>query len=169
MPRWIVVIMAAALLTGCATAARLDAAGDVHALLVAVRDNDQAAFDAHIDRDALKDQLQQAITNRAEKSNKSGGLEAFAALLAQPLAEVAAEQLLRPKVFQIAARQFGYDPSSALPDRLAITASLKTVDDETVCAVKSKSGPCVLIFHKADGIWRLSGFGPEAGIGTRLR
>jgi hypothetical protein len=161
--------MAAAALAGCATAARFEAAGDVHALLVAVRDNDQAGFDAHIDRDALKDQLEQAITIRAEKSKKVGGLEAFAALLAQPLAEVAAEQLLRPKVFQMAARQFGYDPSKALPDRLTITGSLKSVDDQTVCAVKSKSGPCVLIFHKLDGAWRLSGFGPEAGIGAKLR
>ncbi len=169
MPRWIIVIMAAAALVGCATAARFEAAGDVHALLVALRDNDQAGFDAHIDRDALKDQLEQAITTRAEKSKKAGGLEAFAALLAQPLAEVAAEQLLRPKVFQMAARQFGYDPSKALPDRLMITGSLKAVDDQTVCAVKSKSGPCVLIFHKLDGAWRLSGFGPEAGIGAKLR
>ena len=70
MLRWIIVIMAAAVLASCATAARFDAAGDVHALLVAVRDNDQAGFDAHIDRDALKDQLQQAITARAEKSKR---------------------------------------------------------------------------------------------------
>jgi hypothetical protein len=69
----------------------------------------------------------------------------------------------------MAARQFGYDPSTVLPDRLAITASLKSVDDQTVCAVKSKSGPCVLIFHKVDGTWLMSGFGPEAGIGTKVR
>jgi hypothetical protein len=169
MTRWIITIMAASLLAGCATAAKLDAAGDVHALLVAVRDNDKAEFDAHIDRDALKDQLQQAITARAEKSKKPSGLESLATLLAQPMAELAADQVLQPKVFQMAARQFGYDSARPLPDRLAITASLKSLDDQTVCAVKSKSGPCVLTFHKADGVWRLSGFGPEAGIGAKVK
>lgn len=167
MARWIGIIAIAALLASCASLSRLDAAGDVHALLVAVRDNDQAGFDAHIDRDALKDQLQHAIVGQAEKAKKSSDLDAFAVLLAQPLADVAADQLLRPKVFQLAARQFGYDPDKPLPDRLTIAGSLRAVDDQTVCAAKSKSGACVLIFHKADGVWRLSGFGPGAQIGGK--
>ena len=43
-------------LTACATTQRLSAAGDVHSLLVAVRDNDRATFDAHVDRPALEAQ-----------------------------------------------------------------------------------------------------------------
>jgi hypothetical protein len=169
MTRWIGLVLVAALLGSCATVSRLDAAGDVHALLVAVRDNDQAGFDAHIDRDALRIQLQNAIVGHAEKAKRSGGLEAFAALIAQPLAEVAADQLLRPKVFQLAARQFGYDPDKPLPDRLNIAASLRSLDDQSVCAAKSKTGPCVLMFHKSDGVWRLSGFGPGAQIGGKSK
>ncbi|HEY1427309.1 MAG TPA: hypothetical protein VGF50_11600, partial [Caulobacteraceae bacterium] len=37
-------------LAGCATTQRLGAANDVHALLVAIRDDDRATFDAHIDK-----------------------------------------------------------------------------------------------------------------------
>ena len=169
MTRWVGLVWIAALLASCATVSRLDAAGDVHALLVAVRDDDQAGFDAHIDRDALRVQLQNAIIGHAEKAKKSGGLEAFAALIAQPLAEAAADQLLRPKVFQLAARQFGYDPEKPLPDRLTIAASLRSLDDQSVCAAKSKADPCVLIFHKSEGVWRLSGFGPGAQIGGKAR
>ena len=49
--RIVVVIALALALSACATAQRLDAAGDVHALLVSIRDEDQAAFDAHVDRE----------------------------------------------------------------------------------------------------------------------
>ena len=45
-------------LASCATTEGLSAAGDVHALLVSIRDNDKAAFDAHVDRKALEAQLQ---------------------------------------------------------------------------------------------------------------
>ena len=44
----------AASLSACATVDRLNAGGDVHDLLVAIRDNDRATFDAHVDRRALK-------------------------------------------------------------------------------------------------------------------
>ena len=48
----------ALLIAGCSTTTRLDAAGDVHDLLVAVRDNDKKAFERHIDRDALRRQIE---------------------------------------------------------------------------------------------------------------
>jgi hypothetical protein len=48
LSRWTLSLIVAALLSGCATTSRLDAAGDVHALLVAVRNHDRAGFDAHI-------------------------------------------------------------------------------------------------------------------------
>jgi hypothetical protein len=41
------------MLAGCASVQTFDAARDVHAFLVAVRDGDRAAFDAHVDRPAL--------------------------------------------------------------------------------------------------------------------
>ncbi len=167
MPRWILALVAAAAVASCATATRLEAAGDVHALLVSIHDNDRAGFDAHIDRSALKAQLSDALLAKAQKSAKSSGLGPLADMLAQPMADVAANQLLQPKVFQFAARQFGYDPNKALPDRLAISSALRNVDDQTVCAAKTKSSPCILIFRKTEGVWRLSGFGPDAGVAIK--
>ena len=48
-------------LGACATVQRYDAAGDIHAFLIAIRDNDKAAFDAHVDRPALKAQMHARI------------------------------------------------------------------------------------------------------------
>lgn len=169
MRAWLLVLSVSVLLASCASVARLDAAGDVHALLVAVRDDDQAAFDAHVDRAALTGQLQKVITEQLKKAQKFKGLDSLAALLAQPLAQEVADRLLQPELFLFAARQFGYDPSKPMPDRLTIAGSLRAVDDQTVCAAKSKSSACALIFHKSDGVWRLSGFGPDAQIDGEVR
>ena len=70
LARWTLSLVAvAALLSGCATTSRYDAAGDVHALLVAVRNHDRAGFDAHIDRPALKVQLRGRMVAEAAKAH----------------------------------------------------------------------------------------------------
>ena len=46
--RRLIVALLALTLAGCATAQKLGAANDVHALLIAIRDNDRTAFDAHL-------------------------------------------------------------------------------------------------------------------------
>ena len=58
----------ALLASGCATAERVSAAGDVHALLIAIRDNDHAAFDARVDRPALEHQLEARILDRTPRA-----------------------------------------------------------------------------------------------------
>jgi hypothetical protein len=52
--RRLLVVLAALALSACATAQKLGAANDVHALLISIRDNDHAAFDAHVDHEALR-------------------------------------------------------------------------------------------------------------------
>jgi 3-oxoacyl-(acyl-carrier-protein) synthase len=60
------------LLAACATASRLDAANDVHALLVAIRDDDRAAFDARVDREALKAEMTARLSREAGRLNVEG-------------------------------------------------------------------------------------------------
>ena len=83
----LLVLTAAALsLSACATADRYDAAGDVHALLTAIRARDRAAFDARVDRQALKYEIEARLLDEAEDAAKtirayqgllSGKLDAF--------------------------------------------------------------------------------------------
>lgn len=159
--RAILVSLLALSLGACATAKRLDAANDVHALLISIRDNDQAAFDAHVDRPALKRELEARMTAEAKKDSRLGPL---AAILAPGLAELAGEALVQPRVFKRVAEHYGYTPQTKIPGPIAISQSLKPLPDGRMCATRKKDGPCLLMFTKdAQGHWRLSGF--EGGPG----
>jgi hypothetical protein len=146
-------------LCACADAERYDAAGDVHALLVSIRDDDQTAFDAHVDRRALKRALRERLT--AEALRRSGGDPAWAALgalAAKPLADAAADALVQPAVFHAVADYLGYARDQPIPGPLVIASSLKRIDDDHVCVTQKKNGPCLLDFADEDHVWRLSGF-----------
>jgi len=164
LARWTLSLMAAALLGGCATTSRLDAAEDVHALLVAVRNHDQAGFDAHIDRPALKVQLRGRLVAEAARAHGIDSLAVLGAILAQPLVDLAVDQLVRPDVFAAVADMMGYSPTKPVPNRLAIASLLRPIDETTVCAPRKKDGPCLLVFRKDAGSWRLVGFEGDAGM-----
>jgi hypothetical protein len=153
--RTIVLAVSAALaLSACATANRLGAANDVHALLVAIRDDDQAGFDAHVDRAALKTQLQ----GQLDRVGGNTKVRDLARLLGPSVIEFADQQLLQPRTFRLVAEQYGYTPAAKIPNAVAIAGSLKPLPDGRVCATKKKDGPCVLTFTKEQGAWKLTSF-----------
>ena len=154
--------LAVASLSGCATVSRYDAAGDVHALLVAIRNNDHAAFDARVDRPALKAQIESRLIREARSSKMSGGLQAAIIALAAPAADIAGEALVQPETIRYAANYYGYTPDKPIPDRITLTAGLRYIGADQVCAAKTKSGPCLLTFTLESGTWRLSNFDAEA-------
>ncbi|MGA0606081.1 DUF2939 domain-containing protein [Phenylobacterium sp. VNQ135] len=157
--RTILISLLALALASCASVRKLDAANDVHALLIAIRDNDQAAFDAHVDRAALKREIERRVVAEGAKDKRLGGL---AAILAPGLAELAGETLVQPSVFKAVAEHYGYTPRTKIPGPLAISQALRPVPDGRICATRSKDGPCLLYFTKGpDGRWRLSGFEGE--------
>jgi hypothetical protein len=142
-------------LAACATAQKLGAANDVHALLIAIRDNDGAAFDAHVDHEALKQELQAKLTDRLARDEKMKGL---AALLGPSVIEFADQALVQPKTFRMVAEQYGYKADTKIPNPLVIASALKSLPDGRVCATKKKDGPCVLTFTKENGSWKLTSF-----------
>jgi hypothetical protein len=148
-------------LAACTTVQRYDAAGDVHALLVAIRDNDRAAFDEYVDRRALKNNLESRLMREVNRRDMDDGARALAALVAPGLADAAVEGLLRPETFRAAASYYGYTPDQPLPNRVAISGALKYMPGGKVCATKKKDGPCLLVFTNVDGVWKLSGFEGE--------
>lgn len=154
----VVLALAAAMLAGCASVQRIDAAGDVHALLIAIRDGDQAAFDARIDRNALRGQIEAQLVVRARSANMDDRLRGLAMLLAGPAAQVASDALLRPNVFRAAAEYYGYTPGQPIPGQLAIASALRPTANGRVCAARGKTGPCLLSFANIDGTWKLVSF-----------
>ena len=154
--RKILIAAAAALsLTACASVERLDAANDVHALLLSIRDNDGQTFDAHVDHDALKKQLSAEIDRRVGQNRKVRDL---AALLGPSVIDFADQALIQPKTFKLVAEQYGYSSSTKIPNPVAISTTLKNLPDGRVCATKKKEGPCVLTFTKEQGVWKLTSF-----------
>lgn len=155
MRRLMPILAAALVLSACATAQKLGAASDVHALLVAIRDDDTAAFDAHVDHAALKQELQAKLAERLARDKRMKGL---AALLGPSVVEFADQALVQPKTFRLVAEQYGYRADSKIPSPVAIAQALKTLPDGRVCATKKKDGPCVLTFTKENGAWKLTSF-----------
>jgi Protein of unknown function (DUF2939) len=151
----------------CASVDRLDAAGDVHALLIAIRDNDQAAFDAHVDKDSLKRQLEAAMIAKTRSANINDGLKAVGMYLANAAADMAGDALLRPQVFHAAANYYGYTPDKPIPGRMAIAGALRPTNGGRVCAKKAKDGPCLMTFALEGGTWRLVSFDDPAMIGLK--
>jgi len=144
-------------LSACATVQKLDAAGDVHALLISIRDGDEATFDSLVDRRALKREIQDRLVVEASKDRRVP--TGLAAILAPGLAELAGETLVQPTVFRSVAEYYGYRSDMKIPGPIGISTMLRELPDSRVCAVTKKEGPCLLIFTKApDGRWKLSGF-----------
>lgn len=159
--RALLIGLAAMTLAACASVQRLDAAGDVHALLIAIRDNDQAAFDAHVDRPALKRELQVRLDQQIAKQPELRGL---AAVFGPSVINLAGDALLQPGVFKLVAAHYGYTAQTRIPSQVEIAAALKALPDGRVCAVSKKNGPCLLIFTEEQGVWKLSGFEGDASM-----
>ncbi len=163
MRRTILITLIALALSACATVQKLDAAGDVHALLIAIRDNDRAMFDTLVDRRALNREIQGRLVAEARRDSRIP--TALTALLAPGVAALAGDTLIQPGVFRAVADYYGYRPETRIPGPVGISAALRQLPDGRVCAVKSRDGPCILTFTKAaDGLWKLSGFDGELSM-----
>ena len=162
-------LMAAALAVGalgaCATAQRYDAAQDIRAFLVAVRDGDRVSFDAHVDKPALKAGLKARLLASEAASHGVQSRETLGALLAGPLVNVAVDALARPEVFRAAAELAGYGPQTRIPGPLILGQDLQPMGDDRVCALIRRQ--CAFVFKREDGVWRLIDFEGDLGLLTR--
>lgn len=149
-------------LTGCATTRHLGAAGDVHALLVAVRDDDRAGFEDHVDRPALRAHIQAQVVAHARAMHRGAAVDMLGVLLSGPASAAADSLLIQPQVFRAVAEYYGYRPGSAIPGALALSTVLKDGPDDTVCATDGRGGSCILTFAHETTVWRLVDIDPEA-------
>lgn len=159
--------LVAALLAACATVERYDAAQDIRAFLVSVRDGDRAVFDAHVDKPALKENLRARLLAAEASSHGVESREALGALIAGPLINVAVDALARPEVFRAAAELAGYGPDTRIPPPLVLGQDLQPMGDERVCALIRHR--CAFLFKRKDGVWRLIDFEGDLGLLTRPR
>ncbi len=162
--RPLLALLLAAALAGCATTERISAAGDVHTLLIAIRDNDHKAFNAHVDRPALEAQIQAKLVNEAKRANLNDGIKGLGVAFSGALAHAAGELFIQPQVFRAVADYYGYKPDTPIPNTLELAAALKPVADGRVCATRGRKGPCLLTFADEAGVWRLVSFDGDAAM-----
>lgn len=167
MKRLLPLLAAALMLTGCQTVQRVDAGADVHAFLVAVRDNDKATFDAHVDRVALTRSLEGRLVQQVRDSRLDKNGQLIGAVLAAPVAKLATDTLVRPSVFRTVALLMGYSPDRPIPGQFVIASALRYTGSDTVCAPSGKDKPCLLTFTREDGVWKLSSY--DGDLGTLVR
>ena len=156
-------LLLSAALAACATVPRFEAAGDIHTFLVAIRDGDQQAFDAHVDRSALKAQLKSRLIAGEAQTHGAGSWQAIGAVLAGPLVDVGVDALVQPDTFRAAAIKLGYAPDRPIPNRLQIDAFLRYTGDGQVCVTTRRDGPCSLVFRDEAGVWKLVGYEGDLG------
>jgi hypothetical protein len=157
-------LMVALTVGACATVPRFEAAGDIRAFLIAIRDGDTASFDAHVDRPALKVQLKsRLIADQAAAHGDKSWQAVGATLFGGALVEAGVDVLVQPSAFRAIAIQLGYSPDRPIPSRLEITTVLRRLDGDRVCIVTHKDGPCSLVFKDEDGVWRLIGYEGDLG------
>jgi hypothetical protein len=145
-------------LSACATGERLSAARDVHGLLVSIRDDDRAAFDAHVDRIALEAEIQDVLVRKTRDAGLGEGLTGLGLLASGPLARATAGLVLRPEAFRAIADYYGFRPDAPLPGVVTLAAALAPLPAGRVCARDAKTGACLLTFADERGTWRLVAF-----------
>lgn len=145
-------------LGACATLQQYEAAGDIHAFLVAIRDGDQATFEAHIDRPALKTQMRARLIGYVLQRKDAGAFGALGAALAGPVADFAVDALAQPQVFLAVAEAEGYSPDQPIPGRAWLAPLIRPIDADRACVTTRAGGPCVLVFRNEGGAWKLIAF-----------
>jgi hypothetical protein len=152
-------------LGACATVQRYDAAGDIHAFLVAIRDSDKAGFEAHVDRPALKAQLRARLMAVAmRRGDVQGDIAALAAPFVGAMIDPVVDGLVQPEVFLAIAEANGYSPSRPLPGRTVLATAIRPLEADRVCVTVKSGGPCVLIFRDEGHVWRLTAFEGPADL-----
>jgi DUF2939 family protein len=168
MKRLVLALAAVLALSGCATVQTYDAARDVHAFLVAVRDGDKATFDAHVDRRALKAQLKSRLIAEVGTSRGADSPEAFGAVLLGPLVDAGLDILIQPQVFRAAASMAGYGAQTRIPNAALISRQMQALPDGRACVIVDRR--CTFMFKEEGGVWRLIAFeGDLAALRDRLK
>ena len=134
-------------LGGCDLSVRADASKSIERFLKAVHDHDRTAFEASIDRAALRADLRDQLTElaRAKGVVVEGGPSEFAL-----------DRMISPAAFRLVEANTGQALPGA-PSAAEIALIMKVQDKAHVCVGDPRANRCALSFAKRGGTWRLVG------------
>ena len=163
MFRTVGVAAVAALVLAAAACARKPAeraeSGAVQALLASAWSQDDARFEAVVDRPAVRADLRRQLSRLAE---------ANALAVDGGASDAALDRMITPHAFRLVDAMSGM-PLAAAPSRAQAAALLKPLGDDRVCVHdQTAEQNCLLTFAKAKTGWRLVGMAP-AGFTIAVR
>jgi hypothetical protein len=134
-------------LGGCDIGVRTDAGRAIERFLKAVHDDDRPAFEAAIDRNALRADLRDQLTDlgRAKGVIVEGGPSEFAL-----------DRMISPAAFRLVEAKTGQVLTHA-PNAAEIALIMKVRDKAHVCVGDPLKPRCTLSFARRGGVWRLVG------------
>ncbi len=143
----VAVVVFAAVLGGCGVGVRADASKGIARFLAAAHRGDRAAFEAALDREALRADLhdQVAALGRGSVLDIDGGPSEFAL-----------DRMISPKAFKLVEARTGQVLPIA-PTAAQVAPLLKVRDRRHVCLATPGRDRCVLSFAREKGAWRLVG------------
>jgi len=134
-------------LSGCDLPVRARASRAIEGFLKAVHDDDRAAFEAAIDRAALRSDLRDQLIDmgRAKGIDVDGGPSDFAL-----------DRMISPRAFRLVEARSGQALSRA-PSAAEIAILMQVRDRNHVCLGDPRQKRCLLSFARRKGVWRLVG------------
>ncbi|ODT88242.1 hypothetical protein [Phenylobacterium sp. SCN 70-31] len=142
-----VLLVAAVGLNGCGAAAPRGAIESASRLLAAALNGDRAAFEAQIDRAAVREDVrrQMAAVAKATVLDVDGGPSEFAL-----------DRMISPEKVRVVDRLGAAVTSAPTPQQVA--PLMRRVDESRACLKDSTAdGDCLLTFAKGRDHWRLVG------------
>jgi hypothetical protein len=143
----LVLVFAGLSLAGCGGAAPKGAAETASRLLAAALNNDRVAFEAEIDRAAVRDDVRRQVAELARSTalEVDGGPSEFAL-----------DRMISPDAVRVVDAS-GRRPTAA-PTASQVAPLMKAVDDKRVCLRDAETRQdCLLTFAKGKDHWRLVG------------
>ena len=135
-------------LAGCSGPAPQGAAESASRLLAAAAKGDRVAFEAEIDRPAVRDDVRRQMSEvaRAERLDVEGGPSEFAL-----------DRMIGPDALRLVRAGTG-EVVTTPPSASQIASQMKSIDGNRAC-LRNDGAPdrCLLTFAKGKGGWRLVG------------
>lgn len=147
MLRVVPVLLVAALgLNGCGAAAPKGAIDSAARLLAAVLSGDKQAFEAQIDRPAVREDVRRQVTELAKATalDVEGGPSEFAL-----------DRMISPAAVRVVDRSGA--TLTAAPSPKQVAPLMRKVGGDRACLKDAGSQDCVLTFAKRKDHWRLVG------------
>jgi hypothetical protein len=154
-PNVVALLALAVLLGACGAGVRAKASASIASFLAALQRDDSRAFEAALDRPALRTDLRAQMAELAKRTGVDVG---------EGPSEFALDRMITPQAVRVTAARVG--PGwPATPTAAQIVPHMKVRDNGAqVCLEEAATKRCLLTFAKEDAGWRLVGmlFTPPA-------